>query len=187
MFFLPGILSFHQLRSIPWAHQMRLILGFLMERVTQMQTSFGRSGAEHLDLQIKDAEHLVERRTGISICLVLCNVSTHVIYIYIYTYTWSERPKSVLEAWSCLDSNFGPFPLTQTFSHAHSCVSKLLMRRFRSSPKTLPSGPKTLEKVLHGEVKRKQLQVGQFSQFCCSIFAIEGKDHVLIMYTKIWC
>lgn len=62
---------------------MRLILGFLMERVTQMQTSFGRSGAEHLDLQIKDAEHLVERRTGISICLVLCNVSTHVIYIYI--------------------------------------------------------------------------------------------------------
>jgi len=43
-----------------------------------------RSGAEHLDLQIKDAEHLVERRTGISICLVLCNVSTHVIYIYIY-------------------------------------------------------------------------------------------------------
>lgn len=102
-----------------------------------------------------------------------------------YMYTWSERPKSVLEAWSCLDSNFGPFPLTQTFSHAHSCVSKLLMRRFRSSPKTLQSGPKTLEKVLHGEVKRKQLQVGQFSQFCCSIFAIEGKDHVLIMYTKI--
>lgn len=86
MFFLPGILSFHQLRSIPWAHQMRLMLGFLMERVTQMQTSFGRSGAEHLDLQIKDAEHLVERRTGISICLVLCNVSTHVIIaIYIYT------------------------------------------------------------------------------------------------------
>lgn len=67
---------------------MRLILGFLMERVTQMQTSFGRSGAEHLDLQIKDAEHLVERRTGISICLVLCNVSTHVIYIYIYVYVY---------------------------------------------------------------------------------------------------
>lgn len=95
--FLPGILSFHRLRSIPWAHQMRLILGFLMERVTQMQTSFGRSGAEHLDLQIKDAEHLVERRTGISICLVLCNVSTHVIYIYVYVVgTSKECPRGMV-------------------------------------------------------------------------------------------
>ena len=37
-----------------------------------MQTSFGRSGAEHIDLQIKDTEHLVERRAGISVYLVLC-------------------------------------------------------------------------------------------------------------------
>ena len=56
---------------------MRLMLGFLMERVTQMQTSFGRSGAEHLDLQIKDTEHLVERTAGIS-CVSL--------YVYIYVY-----------------------------------------------------------------------------------------------------
>lgn len=63
-------------------------------------------------------------------------------------------------AWTLI---LAPSLSRRPFSHAHSCVSELLMRRFRSSPKTLQSGPKTLEKVLHGEVKRK-------SQFCCSIF-----------------
>ena len=81
------------------------------------------------------------------------------------TCMWSEGLKSVLEAW-CISTADGPI--------------QVLTQSVAKWPKNLREG------LLHGEVKRKQLQVGrQFSKFCCSIFAIEGKHHVLIMYTKI--